>query len=76
MSNKAAPDIQAAPLEPTFLDDGRSPVPVPRTATRYHLNEPCDMNAWASSDVGLATTANDASLPATITGRPTAASSI
>lgn len=63
MSNKLKPDSHAAPLEPTFMDDDRSPLPVPRTAMRYHLNEPCDINAWATSDVGPVATADDASFP-------------
>lgn len=62
MGNKQQPDHPAAPLEPTFLDDDSSPLPVPRMAMRHHLKPPYDMNAWATSDAGTDSTTDDESL--------------
>lgn len=62
MSNKQKPDSAAAPLEPKFLDDDSSPLAVPRTAMRYPLSEPGDMDAFATSDAGPPTVTDYESL--------------
>lgn len=63
MSNKQKPESQARSLVPAFLDDDLSPLPVPRTAMRHHLNEPNDMNSWRSPDAGLTAITENESAP-------------